>query len=331
MEKVLTIVIPSYNVEKYLEKTLESFIDDSILDNIEILVIDDGSKDSTSQIALKYQEKYPNTFRLVSKENGGHGSTINEGIKLSKGKYFKVVDGDDWVDTESFVKLVNCLKNCNSDYIITNYYEVNDLTSEKHAVSFQLKDEYEYHFSEICERVQIPMHSVTILTDILKDNEIRLDEHCFYVDVEYVLYPIKYVESVKFFDIYVYMYRLALATQSVSMKGFQRHIQNHLDVIMHLLDFLNNYQSDDGDQVKIKYIAERIARMVCTQSAVFSSYPIFDSNIKMQFKRFDDEVKRKNKYVYDLSEKYSGKLRMLHRTNFCGYTLVSIFSKIRNK
>ena len=98
MKKVLTIVVPAYNVEKYLKNCLDSFVDVNILNSIEILVVDDGSTDKTADIAKNYEKKYPNSFRLLSKENGGHGSTINYAIPRASGKYFKVVDGDDWVD-----------------------------------------------------------------------------------------------------------------------------------------------------------------------------------------------------------------------------------------
>ena len=106
MEKILTVTVPSYNVEKFLENTLDSFVDERVLDDIEVLIVDDGSKDKTAEIGRKYEEKYPDTFRVISKENGGHGSTINRGIGEAKGKYFKVVDGDDWVDQDGFAELI---------------------------------------------------------------------------------------------------------------------------------------------------------------------------------------------------------------------------------
>ena len=126
MQKVLTITIPSYNVEKYLKQTLDSFLSPEILEEVEVLIVDDGSKDRTAEIGKVYERQYPQTFRVISKENGGHGSTINRGIQEAKGTYFKVVDGDDWVDTEDFVKLVKALKNCTAQYVVTNYYEVNE-------------------------------------------------------------------------------------------------------------------------------------------------------------------------------------------------------------
>ena len=90
-EKILTVTIPSYNVEAYLEDCLESFVNSEVMDDIEVLIVNDGSSDNTAKIAQRYADKYENTFRLINKENGGHGSTINTGVREAKGKYFKVV------------------------------------------------------------------------------------------------------------------------------------------------------------------------------------------------------------------------------------------------
>ena len=109
-EKILTVTVPSYNVQAYLEDCLESFVNSEVMDDIEVLIVNDGSSDDTATIAERYVSKYENTFRLINKENGGHGSTINTGAREARGKYFKVVDGDDWVDTRSFIRLVKVLK-----------------------------------------------------------------------------------------------------------------------------------------------------------------------------------------------------------------------------
>lgn len=331
MDKVLTVVIPAYNVEKYVKKTLDSFLDRSILNNIEVLVVDDGSQDDTAKIAQEYQEKYPQTFRLIQKENGGHGSTINRGIEVASGKFFKVVDGDDWVNTKDFVKLINLLKYCNSDYVFTNYYEVYEPDFTIKEKSYPFIDGNEYSFKSICSDIQIPMHALVIKTSILKNHHIRLDEHCFYVDVEYILYPIPYVSTVTFFNLYVYMYRLAISTQSVSTVGYQKHMKDHISVIMHLLDFLNQYEANGAPYEKRRYIVQRISEMVLTQSAIYGSYSVTaDKKIKKSFIIFDQEVKAKNNMVYQFAEQSSGKLRALHKTHFHFYALISYFSKIRN-
>ena len=119
MEKLLTIVVPAYNVEKYIKNCLDSFIDLSVLRSLEILIVDDGSTDSTASLAHTYEQKYPYSFKVLSKENGGHGSTINYAIPRATGKYFKVVDGDDWLDKSLLPQFVQLLKHTHSDVIST--------------------------------------------------------------------------------------------------------------------------------------------------------------------------------------------------------------------
>lgn len=330
MQKILTITIPSYNVEKYLNQTLDSFMDERVLEDIEVLIVDDGSKDSTARIGKKYEEEYPGTFRVISKENGGHGSTINRGIREAGGKYFKVVDGDDWVNTEDFVKLVEALKTCEADYVVTNYYEVNDVTGEKTPREYrEFKKKEIWKFEDAAKVKQIGMHPLVIKTSILKENHIRLDEHCFYVDVEYILYPVPYVKTVQYLDLFVYMYRLAVTTQSVSLQGYQKHMQNHIDVIMHLTEFFEEYQKT-GNQDKVEYIGKRVAQMVGDQITVFMSFPETNKEIKAKFIAFDKELKEKSSEIYRRCGQESGSLRLFRRMNFKGYQWIAKMCKKRN-
>ena len=332
VEKILTITVPSYNVEKFLEKTLDSFLAEEVLGELEVLIVDDGSKDRTAQIGKKYEEKYPGTFRVISKENGGHGSTINRGIREAGGKYFKVVDGDDWVDTDGLAELIRRLRTCDADYVFTNYYEVNDGTGELHAVAFPgIRTEEVIPFASLTGETRISMHALVLKTSILKENRIRLDEHCFYVDVEYILYPVPYLKTAVYFDIFVYMYRLAQATQSVSMAGYQKHIQNHIDVILHVLDYINEYKKQpDCDEIKVGYMSHRIAEMTRDQVDIFTSFPLSDKSIRRRFQKFDAAVKEKSPSVYEKSGEYSGMLRLLRKTGFRFYVPIVKLSKMRN-
>ena len=115
--KVISFIIPSYNVERYLNTALTSFItsDEDINNQIEVIVVDDGSSDGTADIAQTYIERFPDMFRLIQKENGGHGSTINVGSKEAKGRFFKVVDADDWVVTENLSAYIRFLQNTEAD------------------------------------------------------------------------------------------------------------------------------------------------------------------------------------------------------------------------
>ena len=104
MEKILTVSIAAYNVYNYLNETLTPFLGVKGNDRLEVLIIDDGATDGTLELALEYQEKYPNVFRVIHKENGGWGSTVTTGILNATGKYFKLLDGDDYYNKDSEMK-----------------------------------------------------------------------------------------------------------------------------------------------------------------------------------------------------------------------------------
>lgn len=107
MEKILTIVIPTYNMQDYLRRCLDSLIvPEEQMQLLEVLVVNDGSKDNSSAIAHEYQDKYPGTFRVIDKENGNYGSCVNRGLKEATGKYIKILDADDWFDTKALTSFV---------------------------------------------------------------------------------------------------------------------------------------------------------------------------------------------------------------------------------
>lgn len=340
MEKLLTVVVPSYNVEKYLEETLESFVIPEIMDDLEVLIVNDGSKDRTPEIGAAYEKRYPQTFRLISKENGGHGSTINRGIEEAKGTYFKVVDGDDWVDRGGFTELLHRLKTSGADYVVTDYYKVNDGTKEKKLETFPyLKAHPKCRFEDVVGNTDILMHALVIRTAILKENGIRLDEHCFYVDNEYITFPVPFVETVEYYEIPVYMYRLAQATQSVSMQGFQKHLPDHVKVTIRLVQFAAKYsemseenkETSPAQKKKAEYLNNRAAVMVGDQAGIFASFPGSNEEIRRQFLAFDAEVKKTSEEIYRLSGEKSHMLAALRKRNFKGYRFWTWVSRVRAK
>ncbi|MEI3553139.1 MAG: glycosyltransferase family A protein [Acutalibacteraceae bacterium] len=137
MEKTLSISIAAYNVEEFLKNTLDSLVAPEIMDDIEVLIIDDGSKDNTAAIGKEFEDKYPNSFKVISKPNGGYGSTINAAIDAATGQYFKTLDGDDWYDTENLVRFVKDLKNMSADLILTPFTMVYEGTGEKQVISME--------------------------------------------------------------------------------------------------------------------------------------------------------------------------------------------------
>jgi glycosyltransferase involved in cell wall biosynthesis len=124
MEKIMSVSIASYNVEKFIRKALDSCCVPEIMDRLEVLIVNDGSTDGTLEIAREYESRYPDTFRVIDKENGGYGSTVNASIRAAAGKYFRLLDGDDWFDAEGLQKLIEELEEAEEDMIIAQFKRV---------------------------------------------------------------------------------------------------------------------------------------------------------------------------------------------------------------
>ncbi len=309
MEKILTIVVPTYNAQDYLRDNLESFLIPELLSDIEVLIINDGSTDHSLDIAMEYVNKYPDTYRVITKENGGHGSGINCGIAHAKGYYFKVVDADDWVDKDAFVKLVKALKEKDTDIVYSGFLWTYD-NGEKDKTLFKTEAEIRipfegvdyqkvYKFDDIADRLYIKMHSMTVKTEILRDNHITIDEHCYYVDAEYILYPIPYIETISFVDAFVYYYRIGNAGQSVSMEKMQKNEKNYDKVINSLLAFYQDLtKSGACSEAKRSYIAGIIARIVAGKIKIMLSFPASRQK-KEELRAFDRKLSGKYPKIYD--------------------------------
>ena len=327
MEKILSIVIPSYNVEKYIDKCVRSMLVDSILDDIEILIVNDGSKDSTPTIAQGYVEKYPQTVRLIDKENGGHGSTINAGIREATGKYFKVVDGDDWLNTPNLERFVEILKNVDVDVVASNYLciqdETYDVLSEKRVTSDKsfygtVRDMDKGEVNEV-----IKMHALTIRTSILKENNIVIDEHCFYVDAEYIAYPMPYVKTVYYDEAFIYMYRLGRNGQSVDIRSMQRNRAMHMKVLQSLQAFYDTLPQMTEE--KKSYIEKVICQVMENQFQIYISMGT-EKEIQKETAAWDKELCQKYPRIAAATTKKS--IVLLRKTNYCILPIGSWILKI---
>lgn len=306
MEKILSIVVPAYNVEKYLDQCLSSFVNTEVLRDIEILIINDGSTDRTAEIAEKYCEKYPGCFVLYNKENGGHGSGINYGIEHAKGKYFKVVDGDDWVETVNLPVFVRTLKKIDVDVIASNYRLVEDGTAKVLEDRYACTNKYHYGkewgFAEAVSEPVIKIHSLTIRTSILKENEIRVDEHVYYEDAEYILYPIPYCKNVYYDPTFVYMYRLGRNGQSVDIESMKRHAKDHMQVLNSMFEYYIDNQFIQ--QYKKKYLERGIALSVQNQYQIYLAMGN-EPGIYEKMKRFDEKLREYYPGIYHAVTKKS--------------------------
>lgn len=299
MGKLLSIVVPTYNVEKYLRQCLESFCIEEIQDKLEVLVVNDGSTDNSADIAGEYVRKYPQLFRLINKENGGHGSTINRGIEEAEGRYFKVVDSDDWVDKEAFRELSAHLEDCNSDVVYTNFYHVDDRTGKK-SIEFASpfpRVEYgrEYHFSEIKDNLFLKMHGYTIKTEILR-NIPAIDENCFYVDMEYVLFPVPQIETLTFLDIFVYQYRVGLPGQSMNIQRMKKNADNYDRVLGRLLEFYEQWHPK-LQPAKARHMEHVLGRMAASRIKIYLSQPYSRKN-REAIEAFEESIRKNYPLVY---------------------------------
>lgn len=232
---ILSIIIPSYNISKYVDFCVPTFINDNLIGKICVLFIDDGATDDTKYKLEPFLEKYPELFTFASKDNGGHGSVINYALReLIKTKYFKVIDGDDWISSSDLLRLVNYLYNCDDDLIVSNYMRVysNKQTFVPGILSNSTR-------SNKIDNYNIVLHSCTFKTSIFVDNHIFIREKVFYDDIEYVLFPLLYINSFSYCECTPYFYRLDNPNQSVSTLSMLKHYDDLCLIVADISSFLN--------------------------------------------------------------------------------------------
>ena len=301
--------MPSYNAAGYLPETVPTILASRHLDQIELLIVNDGSKDETSTIGHQFAADYPQVVRVIDKENGGHGSTVNAGIEAARGKYFKVVDADDWVDTQAFDALLDYLAGVDDDLVVSPYTKVYvDSNQEELHHEFQgVTPEHHYTFDELLNITQhtLGMHTMTIKSSILRNNAVRLGEKMFYVDMEYITYPMPYIETVSLFDAPIYRYRLGSVGQSVSLESYLKNRVMHQNVIYRLVSF---YQTGKLKGIRAQVVKAQIQRMINLQVRLYLMLPdtrqgkkellAFEATLAPDFKR---EAPSKLVYVLRLS------------------------------
>ena len=287
--KQLTISVASYNAEKTLKKCLDSMVKARCIDDLEIIVVNDGSKDSTSEIAHSYAEKCPQSVIVVDKENGGHGSTINTSVVRATGKYFKIVDSDDWVETDNLEKLVEILKTSDDDLVVNSYYEADlngNHTKLIKASDYPFEENKTHSFEDIALNfTKVHMHKMTFRTELVKQMGPAIDEHCFYVDVEYVGFLLAKVKTVQFLYFPVYDYLLGYEEQSASNKSMVNRREQHKKVVCRMMDF---YTSNIGKSNRSEFLRRYVASFVGRQYKIYLFMPLNEG--KHELTEFDKTV-----------------------------------------
>lgn len=321
MDKTLTISVAAYNVQNYLDECLSSLCLKRNLSKIEVIVVDDGSSDSTYKIARKYEEKFPYTFKVISKENGGWGSTLNTAIKIATGKYFKQLDGDDFYNTDNLEELIDFLEKDETDVVFTPYVLFNDTEKEFEKIEFDIPTKSMSLDNFLDSSSVIEMHSCIFKTSILKNNNIQMLEHCFYTDQEYMLKAFYYSKDISFFNKTIYCYRVSRDGQSVSLEGFIKHRDDHKRVILELSTFF-----ESKDDINVFYL-DRIMQLVDKQFGIY----LILGNAKNELKNFDESIKEYkyyNEFKHQL-KKYK-KVNILHYSKFFLYTILARVYKPTN-
>lgn len=321
-EKILTISVAAYNLGAMIEENLEKISKAQNNELVEVIITDDGSKDDTEKYIKKYSENNPDVFKLIKQKNMGAGSTVNSGIKSATGKYFKMIDGDDWIETKDLERLLHRLEKCDADIVLTNY-EIYDESKKKitQKCDLMLKESENKEFSDICKELKLNMYNVTIKTEILKKNNIKLDNG-FYTDVEYLLLPIPYVKTVAIYKQNAYVYRVARSGQSVSITSMQKHIDEHDLVFSRLADYYEANKKNMNHNYK-EFMKYRIACMAEVQlGTMLSMYgkKVKKSDIKIFIKR----ITELSKDIYETFSKMK-KARILLKSN---YIMTYALSKI---
>ena len=225
-EKLITFVVPCYNSQAYMRKCVDSLLPAE--KHCQIIIVDDGSTDETGAIADAYAEAHPDCVEVVHQPNGGHGEGINSGLARARGRYFKVVDSDDWADLSALNQVVDTLlsleKEGGVDLMICNYVYEQLETGYQKVMRFANAlppgrvltwvDTKGFHITQ-----QLSLHSCIYRTETVRKSGLHLPRKVFYEDNLFVYTPLPYVEKLYYLDADFYRYYVGREGQSMAQVG----------------------------------------------------------------------------------------------------------------
>ena len=328
MDKVLTFSIASYNASSTLRECLDSFTVSECLDKIEVLIVNDGSTDDTASVAREYEEKYPQTFRLINKENGGHGSTINTGISEARGKYFRPLDADDWIEKDNLPAILSTLERADYDAFVLDYIIFYTFSGQTELKSYSfLKNNSRIDFTTEEWISTFPYHALLFRTQLLRDNKIKLSEKCFYEDSEYTLYPIPFCRSAFYLGVPLYVYRVGSDGQSVSPSSFIKHCAEQEMIIENLFNFYSRNEISD----RYFYYEKRIFEVLNFYfKAVMNKAWYSDSSLQKRKKAFLRRLKMLNRRLFAEYVSQTALQRLSYRTGWkLDRILIPLYKKFK--
>lgn len=303
--KLLSFTVPCYNSAKYMKKCIDSLLKGG--EDVEIIIVNDGSTDETAAIADEYVENYPSVVKAIHKENGGHGSAVNAGIERASGLYFKVVDSDDWVKEEAYIQILETLRNLAGgekvlDMLVSNFvYEKigekrHKVMRYKHALPqneiFTWQDVRHFHKGQY-----ILMHSVIFRTKLLRECGLKLPEHTFYVDNLYVFEPLPYVRNMYYLDVNFYRYYIGRADQSVNEEIMIGRIDQQIRVNKLMINYLTERKNQIIGNKKLYQYMVSYLDIVTTVSSILLIRSEKEENLEKK-KELWEYLKKKDWFLY---------------------------------
>ena len=316
MDKILTVSVAAYNIENDIKQTLDSLIvSEDLMKLLEVIVVDDGSKDSTVLKAKAYEEKYPDTFKVILKENGGYGSTINTSVKEARGKYFKQLDGGDVYITENLEDFIKYLASTDADVVVSpheKYYQLDNKSEINNDYASYGRSET-LKIEEVTFGSRLWMHGLAFKTEVWLNAGKEIPEHCFYTDMEYVLYPFIKAKTIAFYDKSIYKYFLQCEGQSVSTEGLKKH---YTDATRMMWDVVGTY----NELIKTGEMAESVNALyeMMVNHAIAFTYTVYsylDGNHKEEYKEMDMKLKKEYPAIYEKTLKVK-RLKLMRNTGF---------------
>lgn len=295
--KYISFVVPCYNSQDYMKKCVDSLLVGK--DDVEIIIIDDGSTDNTGKIADDYAKKYPSIVKVVHQKNGGHGEGINTGLKHATGKYFKVVDSDDWVDKKAYKRLLKEVKKLDVDLIVCNYvYSYTDGRKDQTISFANVFDAEKVLLWNDIHRFKLTqylsLHSMMYKKSVLDKSKIKLPKHVFYEDNLFIYWPLVNTESIYYLDIDFYRYYIGRADQSVNETQLIKR-SSHQVLISKLV--CNKYDLSQIENKKLRKLMLRECIFLMTIGVVFSRLAYTKEGEK-QYKELWNDVKVGNPKLY---------------------------------
>lgn len=317
---ILSIIIPSYNMEMYLDRCLSSLIvDNSLMNEFEVLIINDGSKDRTSEVAHRFCSNYPETFKVFDKENGHYGSCVNRGLAEAEGDFIKLLDADDVFDTGVFARFLLFLKestHSNADVILSDSSRVNENNKERYNVQFS-KHKGPYTVKDLTDSDKFfwSMPGLTYKTSFLREISYRQTEGIAYTDNEWAFVPMAFAKIILHFDGILYLYMLGRENQSVNNAVHAKNLWMEAEVLVHILKYLDQ-QKKRIDQENSVFLSDKLLISVTHLYQLYLvTYNHFNISL-LPLTRFDQELKVLSPRLYAQTEQYA--------TKICGITFYPV-------